>query len=137
VNHLWNNLFDFVRREYAMQRWPMNFLEISADDARARGIESGDLLSIESDDVIDQLGERGSGGFTAVAYVSDTVPAGVTWTYFLYPGSQANSVTAADTSLQPVNLRYPFKLGKGRVTKIGTTELAEVMPFAPRNLVPA
>jgi len=136
VNALWNNMFDYLRREIAIQRWPMNFLEINPEDAAARGLENGDLISIESDNVIDQLGRRTTGGFTAVAYVSDIVPPGVTFTYFLYPGSPANAVTAGDTNLQPINLRYPFKLGKGRLKKIGTTGLADVMSFVPRNLVP-
>ena len=40
----------------------MNFLEISPNDAAERGIESGDLLSIESDNVIDQLGTIAKSG---------------------------------------------------------------------------
>ncbi len=69
------------------------------------------------------------------ALVAQMRPPGVTFTYFLYPGSPANAVTAGDTNLQPINLRYPFKLGKGRLKKIGTTDLAAVMSFVPRNLV--
>jgi arsenite oxidase large subunit len=137
VNAVWNNMFDHARRTIAAERWPMNFLEIHPDDAAVQGIESGDLLSIESDGVLDQLGQRHTGGFTAVAYVSDIVPPGVTYTYFLFPGSPANNVVSADTSLQPLNLRYNFKLGKGRVSKIGTTELSGAMSFAPRNLAPS
>ncbi len=137
VNELWNNLSDYVRREIATARWPMNWLEISPADASARGIESGDLVSIESDNVLDQLGNVTSGSFTAAAYVSDIVPDGVTFTYFLYPGQPANTVVSGDSSLQPLNLRYNFKLGKGRVRKIGTTDLASRMSFAPRNLTPA
>ena len=72
--------------------------------------------------------------FEAVAYVTDQVPAGVTWAYFHYPGSPANSVVSGDTSLQPISLRYNFKLGRGRVSKIGTTDLVGQMSFAPRNL---
>jgi hypothetical protein len=83
-----------------------------------------------------RLGDVVSGRFEAVAYVSDIVPRGVTFTYFLFPGQPANAVTSADTSLQPLNLRNNFKLGKGRVTKIGTTDLLETMPFGPRNLAP-
>ncbi|MFQ5523701.1 MAG: arsenate reductase (azurin) large subunit [Acidimicrobiia bacterium] len=135
INHVWNNLSDFARREYATQRWPMNFLEVNPEDAKRWGIESGDLLSIESNNVLDPLGNKTSGSFTAVAYVADTVPPGVTFTYFLFPGSPTNSVTSADTTLQPINLRYNFKLGKGRITKIGTTDLVKRMPFVPRNLV--
>ena len=88
-----------------------------------------------ADNVLDQLGRKVSGGFEAVAYVSDIVPTGVTFTYFLYPGSEANSVTSGDSSLQPLNLRYNFKMGKGKVTKVGTTDLMKTMSFAPRNLV--
>ncbi|MFQ5557838.1 MAG: hypothetical protein ACE5GB_10090, partial [Acidimicrobiales bacterium] len=95
---------------------------------------SGDLLRIESDGVLDQLGDRHTAGFTAAAYVSDIVPPGATFSYFHFPGSQANTVTSGDSSLQPISLRYNFKMGKGRVTRIGTTELAEQMSFAPRNL---
>ncbi len=64
------------------------------------------------------------------------LPPGVTFTYFMYPGSPANTVTPADSNLQPINLRYNFKLGRGVVTKIGTTELAGKMSFAPRNIAP-
>ncbi|NIS63619.1 MAG: hypothetical protein GTO05_00460, partial [Gemmatimonadales bacterium] len=135
VNHYWNNLFDFVRRPYTFQRWPVNFLEISADDASARGIESGDMVRVESDRVINQVGQQVTGSFTAVAYVTPQVPPGVTFAYFHFPKSPANSVVPADTSLQPLNLRYQFKLGRGKVTKIGSTELKERMPFAPRNIV--
>ncbi|MGI9622417.1 MAG: molybdopterin-dependent oxidoreductase, partial [Acidimicrobiales bacterium] len=136
VNAVWNNMFDFVRRTDSVQRWPMNFLEIHPDDAADRGIERGDLLSIENANVLDPEGNDHSGSFTAVAYVSDIVPPGVTYTYFLYPGSPANTVTSADSSANPISLRYNFKLGRGTVTKIGTTDLAESMSFAPRNLAP-
>ncbi|HEY5640316.1 MAG TPA: hypothetical protein VIW01_09705 [Dehalococcoidia bacterium] len=50
-------------------------------------------------------------------------------------GQPADAVVSADTSLQPLNLRYQFKLGRGKITRIGPTELAERMPFAPRNIV--
>jgi hypothetical protein len=76
-----------------------------------------------------------TGSFSAVAYVADTFPPGGTFTYFLFPGSPASSVTPVDSSLQPINLRYNFKLGKGRVKKIGTTDLVGKMSFIPRNLV--
>lgn len=135
VNDLWNNLFDYTRRPYSMQRFPMNFLEINPADATARGIESGDLVRVDSDHVLNQVGEAVHGEFTAVAYVSDIVPPGVTFAYFHFPKSPANAVVSAYTALQPVNLRYHFKLGAGRVTKLGSTELKNIMPFAPRNVV--
>lgn len=136
VNALWNNLSDSVRREIGRERWPANFIEINPEDAAAWGFESGDQLAIESNNVLDPLGNKVSGRFEAVAYVSDIVPRGITFTYFLYPGQPANAVTSADTSLQPLNLRNNFKLGKGRITKIGTTVLTDTMSFAPRNIAP-
>ncbi|MEE9414723.1 MAG: arsenate reductase (azurin) large subunit, partial [Acidimicrobiales bacterium] len=133
INSVWNNMSDFIRRQTSVERWPANFLEINPADANERGIANGDLLSIESDDVRDQLGRKTTGSFTAVAYISDIVPPGVTFTYFLFPGSPANAVTSADTSTQPMSLRYNFKLGKGSITNLGPSGLAEVMSFAPRN----
>jgi arsenite oxidase large subunit len=136
VNALWNNLSDYVRRQNSMERWPANFLEINPEHAAEIGVENGDLLSIQSDGVLDQLGRPHTGGFTAVAYVSDIVPPGVTYTYFLYPGSPANNVTSGDSSLQPLSLRYNFKMGKGSIENLGPSGLADSMSFAPRNLAP-
>ena len=136
INAMWNNLFDHSRRQNAAERWPSNFLEIHPDDAAERDINNGDLLSIESDNVRDQLGRATTGGFTAVAYISDIVPPGVTMTYFLFPGQPANSVVSADTTLQPLSLRYNFKFGKGTITNLGPSGLADTMSFAPRNLAP-
>ncbi|MCH7668655.1 MAG: arsenate reductase (azurin) large subunit [Acidobacteria bacterium] len=136
VNALWNNMSDFTRRELSTERWPSNFLEINPDDAKDWGIESGDMLSITSDNVLSPVGERVRGSFTAVAYVSDIVPPGVTFSYMNFPGSETNAITSADSSLQPLNLRLNFKLGAGTIKKIGTTDLKETMSLAPRNLAP-
>ena len=49
INEIWESGFDdYERRPYTQQRWPMNFIEIHPDDAAERGIESGDLVAIES-----------------------------------------------------------------------------------------
>jgi arsenite oxidase large subunit len=137
INAVWNNMSDFIRRQTSSERWPSNFLEINPADADERGIVNGDLLSIQSDDVLDQLGNKHTGGFTAVAYVSDIVPPGVTFTYFLFPGSAANNVTSADSSVSPISLRYNFKMGKGSITNLGASGLADKMSFAPRNRAPS
>ncbi len=136
VNALWNNTSDYQRRPLARDRWPQNPLEVNPADAAAWGLSSGDLVSVECDDVADQIGRSHAGGFTAVVYVTDVVPPGVTYTYFLYPGSAANTVVPADTSIQPLNLRYAFKLGRGRIRRLGRSGAVETMSFAPRNLVP-
>lgn len=136
VNALWNNLSDFTRRPLAAERWPMNPLEVNPEDAAAWGLSAGDLVSVECDDVLDQVGGTAPGSFTAVVYPTDVVPRGVTYAYFLFPGSAANNVTPADTGLQPLNLRYPFKLGRGRLRRLGPSGAVEGMSFASRNLVP-
>jgi arsenite oxidase large subunit len=136
VNALWNNMSDNTRRQLSAERWPSNFLEVSPEDAKVWGVESGDMLSITSQNVLSPVGERVTGSFTAVAYVSDIVPPGVTFAYMMFPGSESNSITSADTSLQPLNLRNNFKLAAATVEKIGTTDLKETMSFAPRNLAP-
>lgn len=50
INEFWQSGFDDqMRRPYLRQRWPDNWLEIHPDDARARGIESGDRVLISHD----------------------------------------------------------------------------------------
>ncbi|MDK1018243.1 MAG: arsenate reductase (azurin) large subunit [Actinomycetota bacterium] len=136
VNALWNNLSDNLRREISKERWPTNFLEVNPQDAADWGLENGDQVAIESDSVLDFVGKKVTGRFEAAVYVSDIVPPGITFTYFMFPGNPANAVVSGDTSLQPLNLRNNFKLGKGTITKIGRSEYADVMSFVPRNLVP-
>ncbi len=134
VNHLWNNLSDFTRRPNAIRRWPGNFLELNPQDAEALGVSSGDRLRVQNDAVPDQTGAPVEGGFEAVAYVTDVVPPGLAATYFQYPGSYANSVVSGDATLQPLGARYSFKMGRGRVTRLGGPDPELAMPFVPRNL---
>ncbi|MBI2379587.1 MAG: arsenate reductase (azurin) large subunit [Gammaproteobacteria bacterium] len=57
INEFWQSGFDDKkRREYQKQRWPHNFIELHPDDAKARGIESGDMLLVWSDRVPVQTG---------------------------------------------------------------------------------
>ena len=51
TNERWQSGFDDRRRPYIVQRWPDNYVEIHPDDAKARGIESGDMLMVYSDRV--------------------------------------------------------------------------------------
>ena len=61
----------------------------------------------------------------------------MTFTCLLFPGRPANVATSADTRRQPSNRRYNLELGEGRVTGIGTTDLARTMSFPPRNIPPS
>lgn len=57
INEFWQSGFDDLkRRPYLRRRWPENFVEIHPDDAKARKIESGDYVVLESDKVPVQVG---------------------------------------------------------------------------------
>ena len=124
VNEHWQSQFDDSRIPYRWDRFPVNILEINTTDARSRGIESGDTVKIENDQVLTQTGGRHAAEFAAVAYVSDQVPPGVTCSYFNFGQGRldmaANNVTPGLTD--PINNRYRYKLGKGRVSRVGESE---------------
>ena len=57
INEFWQSGFDdMVRRPYIRERWPANFIEMNSEDAKKRGIESGDLVKIHSDRIPVQVG---------------------------------------------------------------------------------
>ncbi len=135
INEIWQSMYDDLRRPFIRQRYPANFLFINAVDARARGIESGDLVGVENDRVVNQLGEVSKGALALVAYVTDEVAPGVTYTFPFYPGQHSNTVVSAVTD--PVTGVYNYKIGKGRVRKLGETPLKSVeggMSFVPRSI---
>ena len=141
INEIWQSLYDDKRKPFIMQRWPENWLEIHPDDAAARGIESGDRVRVENNDVLIQTGgfvsvdssdpsytglekaghiRVGKGALEAVALVTDAVRPGVTWTYFLNTDSDANSL--APRVPDPMTNRYRFKLGKGKIRRTGESK---------------
>ncbi|MCP4701527.1 MAG: arsenate reductase (azurin) large subunit [Gammaproteobacteria bacterium] len=158
INEVWQSGFDDMeRRPYIQQRWPANFLEIHPDDAAKRGIESGDMVTVESHRVPVQkdfnLGVKSddmwfsglmkrdhimmaSGQFTAVAMVTPAIKKGVTFTYFLKKDSPANTITPRVPD--PFTMNYRFKLGTGKVKKIGESPFKKTfaqMSFKPRDIV--
>jgi arsenite oxidase large subunit len=135
INHIWQTMFDDLRKPYVRQRYPSNFLFMNIADAKPLGIESGDLVRVENDDVVDQLGQRSRGVLSLVAYLTDEVAPGVSYTYAFYPGQNSNVLASAVTD--PVTGVYNYKIGKGRVTRIGETPLkgvAGAMSFVPRSI---
>ena len=136
TNEHWQTQFDDKRIPYRWDRFPANMLEINPKDAANRGIESGDLVKVENDQVLTQTGSRYAGKFEALAYVTDQVPPGVTASYFNFNQgaleTSANSVVPGITD--PINNRYRYKLGKGRITRIGPSELKDKLSFVPRNI---
>jgi len=134
VNHLWQSLYDDKRKPHLINRYPASIAEVNPDDADRMGVVSGDLLAIESDRVRTADQGLGSGAITAVAYVTDQVAPGAIFVTFHYPGQPANAVVTADAASTPINPRQPFKFGRARVARLGTSQWADVMSFAPRNL---
>jgi arsenite oxidase large subunit len=136
INEHWQSQFDDIRIPYRWERFPANILEINPSDAASRGVESGDWVEVSNDNVLTQTGGRAAGKFSAVAYVTDQVPAGVTCSYFLFGQGRldmaANSVSPGQAD--PINNRYRYKLGKGTVTRTGESEFKQTMSFVPRNL---
>ena len=158
VNEIWQSGFDDTeRRPYIQQRWPDNFLEIHEDDARRRGIETGDRVEIESKRVPVQtdfnLGVKSddmwfsglmkrnhikivTGRFEAVAIVTPVVKKGVVFTNFLDKDNPANSITPRVPD--PLTMNYRFKLSSGTVRKIGESPYKNTfaqMSLTRRNIV--
>ncbi len=139
INEVWQSGFDDVeRRPYITQRWPFNFLEVHPDDASALGIETGDLVSVESQRVPVQkdfnlgvksddmwfsgLMKRGhitlsSGQFTAVAIITAGTKKGVVYTNHLDKQQPVNAL--APRVPDPLTMNYRFKMTVGKVTRIG------------------
>ncbi len=156
INEIWQSAHDDERRPYIMQRWPEQWFEIHPRDAARLGIESGDRVAVESDDVLVQTGgfvgvedgdlsytgleakgliRRGRGYCEGVAVVTDAVLPGLLYTNALDTRSPANSLVHRVPD--PITNAYRFKLGKGRVRKLGESPYKhtfEAMSFAPRTL---
>ncbi len=156
INENWQTLFDDDRRPYIRKRWPEQWIEIHPDDAQRLDVRSGDRVRIENDDVLIQVGgfvgvdqddlsytslndnghiRIGHGAFEAIAIVTDAVMPGLLWTNALNPRQSPNSVVHRVPD--PITNRYRFKLGKGRLTRLGTSEYSqgfEQFSFQSRNV---
>ena len=158
INEIWQSGFDDMeRRTYIMQRFPTNFIEIHPDDAKSRGIESGDVVEVTCDRVPVQ-----TGGFVgrdtkdllfsklmedghihlddvkveAVAMVMPVPRPGTSAMYFLDPKNPANSLVPRVTD--PISDNYRYKLGIGRIKKTGESPYKDSfaqMTFKSRAIV--
>lgn len=153
VNETWQSGFDDLRKPYMSQRWPYPFIVIHPNDAKPKGIESGDLVQTFNDAVYVQTGQpQGvldadlgfnqlkkdghvkvtTGQFVAVAIVSDEIREGVAMANFNYPGAPANSVCHAVPD--PITGNYRYKLGRGVLSKVGESPFKH--SFASMSLKP-
>ena len=46
VNEVWQTGYHDMYNEFVSDRWPMAFVEINPDDARALGVASGDVVEV-------------------------------------------------------------------------------------------
>jgi len=140
VNRLWQNMYTHQRLDYIQKRYKQNIVELNPTDAAERGIEAGDLVEIINDDVYNQHGENTEGSFTAVAYVTEdppqgqVCPEGVAFAYWLYPDQVNNDIVPA--YIDPANPNPGYKYGKGRIRRLGESELKDEMSFKARNVAP-
>ncbi len=120
----WSSLVEDSRNPYRASLGPENLVEMHPEDAAALGISEGDRIFISTDRLMseDLVTENPNevGGMQATATISDVVLPGVVCAYFNFMGAPegaANSVVP--NSVDPVSGLYSFKLGRGRITKIG------------------
>jgi arsenite oxidase large subunit len=157
VNEQWQSGADDMRKPLLQARWPHPPIFVNPDDAAPEGIESGDFVEIVNDTVYVQTGspigvkpddlsftrlmERGhikvtEGRFTAVAIVTDEMRPGVAKATFATSKAMANSVCHAVPD--PVTGNYRYKLGRGRLTRIGESPFKagfDQLSLKPRPIV--
>jgi arsenite oxidase large subunit len=156
TNERWQSGFDDRRRPYIVQRWPENYVEMHPDDAKARGVESGDMMMIYSDRVPSLketiLGVEGSdysfagqmkagnveltrAAVTAVAMVTRHIKKGIIYMDFLHTSQPANSLEGRVVDW--ISGNYNYKMGVAKVKKIGESPYKKTfrsMSFAPRDI---
>ncbi|MBT7355794.1 MAG: arsenate reductase (azurin) large subunit [Rhodospirillaceae bacterium] len=156
TNERWQSGFDDDRRPYIHQRWPENYVEINTEDAKARGIESGDLvmvysnrvpslkettLAVESSDY-SFSGQMKNGNVvltkaavTGVAIVTRALKKGVLYMDFLHKSQPANALEGRVVDW--ISGNYNYKMGVAKVKKIGESQYKHSfrsMSFAPRDI---
>ena len=156
TNERWQSGFDDRRRPYIVQRWPENYVEISIEDAKERGIESGDYVMVYSDRVPSlkevSLGIEGAdysfsgqmkndnveltkAAVTGVAMVTRHIKKGVVFMDFLQTEQPANALEGRIVDW--ISGNYNYKMGVARVKKIGESPYKKTfwsMSFAPRDI---
>ncbi|PVZ72473.1 molybdopterin-dependent oxidoreductase [Pelagibaculum spongiae] len=158
INEIWQSGFDDVeRRAYTIQRWPENWVEIHPDDAKARGIESGDqvmmysnrvanfkdtILGVDSDEFqFSTLMKKGhikldTAAVTGVAIVTPAVKKGVLYANMIDMRQPSNSLTTR--VVDQISGNYNFKMGVAKIKKLGESRYKHEFrsfSFAPRNIV--
>ena len=156
INEVWQSGFDDLRKPYTAARGLPQILFMNPEDARRRGIESGDRVRVSNDTVYVQTGmplgvtehemnfngllaaghiRVTQGSFEAVAMLDPGMRPGVAKAGFNARGSHANAVSHAVPD--PMTNNYRYKLGRGRVERLeAAAEKTDLMgpSLKPRGL---
>lgn len=159
VNEIWQSAFDDERRPSSMQRWPEPAVEIHPDDAKARGIESGDYVELVNDRLAVQVSgfmgiqsddpsftglmkdghiKMTTGTAQAVAIVTDAVRPGVIFMHCLNSHAKRRANALVPSVPDPISGAPRYKIGVAKIKKLGEspykTDL-ERMSLAPRTII--
>ncbi len=121
-NHIWQTAYHHRYIPFYRDRFPIPYLEMHAEDARALGIASGDLVEVRND----------MGTVRAMAYVSAAVRRGQTFMLFGQPRGAAGELVS--DHVDPTTTIPYYKGVWADVRRIGPMpeELAHVS-LAPMN----
>ena len=152
----WQSGFDDKRKTFLNQRFPENLVEVHPEDAKARGIESGDyvevysdrvpghkhtLLGVEADDFrFSELMKNGhieltSATVKAVAHVTPQIKQGVLYMDFLRYDAPANALSGRVQDW--ISGNYNYKMGVARIRRTGESPYKhsfDRFSFARRDL---
>jgi len=107
-NEIWQTGYHDPGSEPIIKRHPYNIIQVSPEDARAEGLNSGDIVLVYND----------HGSIPAVVWVTDTVARGSVFLIMAHPYMiAANAVTTP--SVEPAAQNPDYKLTKANLKKIG------------------
>jgi arsenite oxidase large subunit len=121
VNEVWQTGYHDKYNAFVRGRWPMAFLEINPDDARALGIGSGDVVEVFND----------YGSTYAMAYPDGAAKRGQTFMLFGYFNGVAGDVV---TDWTDRNIIPYYKGTWADVRRVGTLdEFKRTVSFKNRH----
>jgi arsenite oxidase large subunit len=122
-NHIWQTAYHHQLIPFYQGRFPIPYLEMHADDARALGITSGDLVELAND----------VGTVRAMAYVSDAVKRGHTFMLFGQPRGAAGDLVS--DHVDPATTIPYYKGVWADIRRISAMpEVLKTVSLAPTNV---
>ena len=121
LNEVWQSNYHTSRLPMPSTRWPIAPVQINPKDAKAKGIESGDLVMLYND----------YGSVRGVAYVTDSTRSGELFMAFGFPNSPVNNIV---TDFVDPDTKIPFYKGTAAsIRRIGRVEdIADSMSLKSR-----